>query len=138
MQDVRVTVRLLVRVAIAKVVDELRLIDILQRVPVNPPDWDGRENGREPRWTCRIWVIAALKAIRAEGHVVGTNVLDDIEGPGGIIERAKVFVAGHIQNGRYSAGRDAMEPKPLLDIMTGQEAYPRGSFPNTRTRGPGE
>lgn len=123
-KDVLVTAQLLVRVTIAKVVDEQRLIDILRTVPVDPTDWDGRGNGREPKWTCRIWLIAALKAIRADGHVVGTNVLDNIEGPGGIIERARAFVAGHIQNGRYSTGRDAMKPKPLLDMITGQEAYP--------------
>lgn len=122
-QDVRVTAQLLARVAIAKVVDEKRLVDILEQIPVNPTDWDGRVNGREPRWTCRIWAIAALKAIRADGNVVGTNVLDNIEEPGGIIETAKAFVARHIQNRRYAAGRDAMEPKPLLDMMTGQETY---------------
>lgn len=89
---------------------------------------------------CRIWVIAALKAIRTDGQVVGTYVLYNIEGPGGIIKRAKVFVSGRIQNQRYPAGRDAMEPRPLLDMLTGEEAYPSGSFPEHAYswRGPGE
>lgn len=123
LQDVRVTAQLLARVTIAKVVDEERLISILESVPVDPPDWEGRASGREPRWTCRVWVIAALKAIRADGRAVGTNVLGDIEGPDGIIEKTKAFVARQIQNSRYGHGTDAMAPKPLLDLLTGKESY---------------
>ncbi|KAK2606720.1 hypothetical protein N8I77_005451 [Diaporthe amygdali] len=122
-QDVRVTAQLLARVAIAKIVDEERLINILERVPVNPPNWSGKANGREPRWTCRLWVIAALNAIKADGEAVGTNVLDNIDGPGGIIETTKEFVARQIENRRYGSGTDAMAPKPLLDMMTGKESY---------------
>lgn len=103
--------------------DEQRLINILESVPVDPPDWEGKKNGTEPKWTCRIWVIAALKAIRDDGGAVGTNVLDDIEGPNGIIEKTKAFVARQIQNRRYGAGTDAMAPKPLLDLLTGKESY---------------
>ncbi|KAG6356255.1 hypothetical protein INS49_015642 [Diaporthe citri] len=123
LQDVRVTAQLLARVTIAKVVDEERLISILESVPVDPPDWDGRASGREPKWTCRVWVIAALKAVRADGGAVGTNVLDDIEGPNGIIEKTKAFVARQVQRNRYGEGTDAMAPKPLLDLLTGKESY---------------
>lgn len=122
-QDVRVTAQLLARVTIAKIVDEARLINILENVPVDPPDWDGKKNDREPKWTCRIWVIAALKAIRADGGAVGTNVLDDIEGPNGIIEKTKAFVDRQIEARRYGSGTDAMAPKPLLDLLTGKESY---------------
>lgn len=122
-QDVRVTGQLLARVTIAKIVDEARLISILKSVPVDPPDWEGKKNGREPKWTCRIWIIAALKAIRADGGAVGTNVLDDIEGPNGIIEKTKEFVEQQIQNNRYGSDTDALAPKPLLDLLTGKESY---------------
>lgn len=103
--------------------DEERLISIIESVPVDPPDWEGRASGREPRWTCRVWVIAALKAIRADGKCVGTNALDDIEDSNGIIERTKAFVAQQVQNSRYGHGTDAMAPKPLLDLLTGKESY---------------
>lgn len=103
--------------------DEARLINILESVPVDPPDWDGKKNGREPKWTCRIWVIAALKAIRADGGAVGTNVLGDIESPDGIIQKTVAFVARQTENRRYGAGTDAMAPKPLLDLLTGKETY---------------
>ncbi|KAI7777107.1 hypothetical protein LA080_004009 [Diaporthe eres] len=123
LQDVRVTAQLLARVTIAKIVDEERLISILESVPVDPPDWDGRASGREPKWTCRVWEIAALKAIRADGGAVGTHVLDDIEGPNGIIEKTKAFVVRQVQRNRYGQGTDAMAPKPLLDLLTGKESY---------------
>lgn len=123
LQDVRVTAQLLARVTVAKIVDEERLISILESIPIDPPDWDGKANGREPKWTCRIWVIAALKAIRADGGAVGTSVLDDIEGPNGIVEKTKAFVARQVQNGRYGEGTDALAPKPLLDLLTGKEGY---------------
>ena len=121
--DVRVTATLLARVTVAKIVDEKRLINILKNLPVDPPDWEGKKDGSEPKWTCRVWVIAALKAIRDDGRCVGTNVLDDIEGPNGIIEKVKAFVSRMVHNRRYGAGQDAMAPKPLLDLLTGQESY---------------
>jgi hypothetical protein len=122
-RDVRVTAALLVRVTVAKIVDERRLINILDNIPVDPPDWEGKSEGTEPKWTCRTWVIAALKAIHADGGAVGTNALKDVEGPEGVIEVTKAFVARQIQEDRYGSGRDAMAPKPLLDMFTGKESY---------------
>lgn len=122
--DVRVTAQLLARVAVAKVEDEQSLIEILRMIAVNPTNWEGRATGREPEWTCRVWVVAALNAIKADGNIVGTNALHNIEEPGGIMESGKAFIVRHQQNARYDSGRDALEPKPLLDMMTGQEAYP--------------
>lgn len=68
-------------------------------------------------------MIAALKAIKADDTVIGTNMLDNIEGPGGVLEQAKVFVVRQVKNGRYDADRSALEPKPLLDMMSGKELY---------------
>ncbi|KAK2609851.1 hypothetical protein N8I77_003328 [Diaporthe amygdali] len=120
-RDVRVTVQLLARVTIAKIEDESRLIEIIQNVPVDPGDWHGRDNGSEPEWGCRIWLLAALRSIRDDPCVLGTNVFSDIDGPEGILETAKGFVEGKIASGRYDS--HAMEPKPLLDLMTGKETY---------------
>lgn len=119
--DIRVTVQLLARVTIAKIEDEERMLDILRNVPVDPSEWDGRSNGMEPRWTCRIWVLSALKALRNDGIAVGTNVLDKIEGPDGIIETTKAFVSGQMANQRYDS--HLMSPKPMLNMMTGTENY---------------
>ncbi|KAL1850416.1 hypothetical protein Daus18300_012950 [Diaporthe australafricana] len=123
LQDVRVTAQLLARVTVAKIVNEKRLIKTLAKVPVDPPDWKGKADGSEPRWTCRVWVIAALEAIRDDGKIVGTNCLDDIDGPNGIIERVKAFVASQIAGKRFSPPHDAMAPKPLLNMLTGEELY---------------
>lgn len=123
LQDIRVTAQLLARVTVAKIVDESRLIRILDSVPVDPQDWEGRADGTEPRWTCRVWVIAALKAIRDDGKTVGTSCLDNIEVPGGIIETTKAFVAQQIARKRFSPPHDAMSPKPLLNMLTGEEVY---------------
>lgn len=116
--DVRVTVQLLARVAIAKIEDEESIIEAIRKVPVDPVEWDGQRCGREPRWTCRVWLLAALKTIKNNNITLGTNVLDNIDG---IIETTKVFVAKQMENGRYDS--HAMEPKPVLNMMTGEERY---------------
>ncbi|KUI67191.1 hypothetical protein VM1G_11455 [Cytospora mali] len=116
--DVRVTVQLLARIAIAKIENEERVIEAIQKVPVDPVEWEGQSCGREPRWTCRVWLLAALKMIKNDGKTLGTNVLDDIEG---VIEATKAFVAKQMANRRYDSF--AMEPKPVLDMMTGEERY---------------
>lgn len=124
--DVRATAQLVARVTVAKIVNEKRLIKIISdpsKVPVDPPNWKGKEDGSEPRWTCRIWEIAALEAIMADGKAVGTNALGDIDGPDGVIEKTKAFVERMKQKKRYAEGTDALAPKPLLDLMTGSETY---------------
>lgn len=116
--DVRVTVQLLARVTIAKIEDEERVIAAIRRVPVDPTKWDGQTCGKEPRWTCRVWLLTALKTIKEDDTTLGTNVLDDIDG---IIETTKYFVARQMANRRYDS--HAMEPKPVLDMITGEERY---------------
>lgn len=116
--DVRVTVQLLARITIAKIEDEERVIEAIQKVPVDPIWWDGQECGREPRWTCRVWLLAALKTIKDDKTMLGTNVLNDVDG---IIETTKAFVAKQRENRRYDS--HAMEPKPVLDMITGEERY---------------
>ncbi|KAI3397255.1 hypothetical protein diail_11054 [Diaporthe ilicicola] len=120
-RDVRATVQLLARVAVAKIEDEARLVEIIQSVPVDPDDWHGRGAGHEPEWSCRIWLLAALRSIRAEASVLGTNVLSDVEEPQRILDTAKGYVDAKIAAGRYDS--QAMEPKPLLNLMTGKETY---------------
>lgn len=120
-RDVRVTVQLLARITIAKIEDEARLVDIIQSVPVDPDDWHGRGTGHEPEWGCRIWLLAALRSIRDDPSVLGTNVLGDVQEPQSILDTAKGFVDGKRASGRYDS--HGMEPKPLLDLMTGKETY---------------
>lgn len=116
--DVRVTVQLLARVVIAKIEDEERVIEAIQSVPVDPIEWDGQSCGREPRWTCRVWLLAALESIKNAEAMLGTNVLNDIDG---VIETTKAFVAKQMANGRYDS--HATEPKPVFNMMTGKERY---------------
>lgn len=127
LQDVRATTLLLARVTVAKIVNEKRLIEIVSnanKVPVDPPNWKGKEEGTEPKWTCRIWLIAALEAIMADGKAVGTNALGNInDGEEGVIEKTKAFVERMKQNRRYAEGTDMLAPKPLLDLLTGNESY---------------
>lgn len=126
LQDVRTTTKLLARVTVAKIVNEKRLIKLISdpnKVPVDPPNWKGKEEGTEPKWTCRIWEIAALEAIMADGKCVGTNALGDIDGKDGVIEKTKAFVERMKQNRRYAEGTDMLAPKPLLDLLTGNETY---------------
>ncbi|KAI3392876.1 hypothetical protein diail_5009 [Diaporthe ilicicola] len=122
-QDVRVTAQLLARVTVAKILDEKRLIKTLAKNPVDPPDWKGKADGTEPRWTCRVWVIAALEAIRDDViQTICPNNLS-IDGPEGLIEKVKAFVAQQIAGKRFTPPHDAMAPKPLLNMLTGEEAY---------------
>jgi hypothetical protein len=65
--NVRSTVNLLVRVLIAKIKDEDRLVEILRGTPVMQDD---------PDWRCRTWLADALQRIQQDGKAMGTAKLD--------------------------------------------------------------
>lgn len=94
--DVRVTVQLLARVAIAKLEDEERVIQAIQTVPVDPTEWDGQNCSREPRWTCRVWLLAALRTIQNDENTLGTNVLGDMDG---VVEATKTLLLSRWKTG---------------------------------------
>ncbi|RVX71708.1 hypothetical protein B0A52_03892 [Exophiala mesophila] len=63
--NVKSTNNLLVRILIAKIEDEARLVDILRNTPLVQ---DG------PDWRCRSWIADAMLRIENDGKAVGTAV----------------------------------------------------------------
>ncbi|KAK8877672.1 hypothetical protein PGQ11_002618 [Apiospora arundinis] len=111
LENVRSTATLLVRVVIAKIADERRLIQLLRQVPVVQDD---------PEWRCRTWVAQALRAIERDGHCVSSAVLD-----WPIIEaKAREYAAAKAAAGRYGLGKDMLAPKPTYDILERRETVP--------------
>ncbi|KAK7973795.1 hypothetical protein PG989_015643 [Apiospora arundinis] len=110
-KNVRSTATLLVRVVIAKITDERRLIQLLRQVPVVQDD---------PEWRCRTWVAQALRAIERDGHCVSSAVLD-----WPIIEaKAREYAAAKAAAGRYGLGKDMLAPKPTYNILERRETVP--------------
>ena len=62
--SLRATNMLLVRITIAKVLDNQRLKGILRQIPIKQG---------EPGWNCVIWVKEALEALRADEKALGTG-----------------------------------------------------------------
>lgn len=109
--NVRSTVNLLVRVLIAKVEDEKRLVEIFRNIPVVQND---------PEWRCRTWLANALDAIKADGKAVGTSELDWSK----IEKVAREYVATKVASGRYERGVDLKLPKPTWDMLAEKEIVP--------------
>ena len=109
--NVRSTVNLLVRVLIAKVEDERRLVEIFRNIPVVQND---------PEWRCRTWLANALDAIKADGKAVGTSELDWSK----IEKVAREYVATKVASGRYERGVDLKLPKPTWDMLAEKEIVP--------------
>lgn len=118
LKDVRVTAQLLTRTTIGKVENVKKLDQILEKIPIKPQTWDGKADNTEPEWTCRVWLLAALKAISAHGAgVLGTNVLDHGKNIPQVMQAALQFTIDQKNAGRYSKGQDIMAPKPVLDML---------------------
>ncbi|KAK6840103.1 hypothetical protein PG987_005969 [Apiospora arundinis] len=111
LENVRSTATLLVRVVIAKITDERRLIQLLRQVPVVQDD---------PEWRCRTWVAQVLQAIERDGHCVSSAVLN-----WPIIEaKAREYAAAKAAAGRYGLGKDMLAPKPTYNILERRETVP--------------
>ncbi|KAI1132259.1 hypothetical protein F5Y10DRAFT_218378 [Nemania abortiva] len=109
--NVKSTHNLLVRVMIAKVEDESRLIEIFRTTPVVQGN---------PNWRCRTWVADALSRMAKDGKSVGTAQLDWSE----IEAVARNYVAKKSAAGRYDDVETLMLPKPTWDIIEGRETVP--------------
>lgn len=112
LEDVRTTNQLLARLLVAKIEDEGELIKLLERVPVDPPGWEVRSG---QKWTCKIWVRAALELIVANGKVVGTNILGDFEA---IEKTAHWVVEEKLRERRYDPIGAITQPKPTYCMLT--------------------
>lgn len=111
LQDVRTTNGLLVRILIAKIIDEKQLVETLQQVPVVQGD---------PNWRCRTWITSALAQIAMDGHCVGTAELDWQK----IEAFARQYVGTKIAAGRYGEGADMAKPRPMWDLLENRENIP--------------
>ncbi|KAI1136852.1 hypothetical protein F5Y05DRAFT_414574 [Hypoxylon sp. FL0543] len=109
--DVQSSIRLLVRVVIAKITNERQLIEIFRSTPVIQND---------PSFNCRSWVIDALSRIPDDGKVVGTAELDWEK----IEDRARSYAAEKTAAGRFELGQDMLLPKPTWDMLEGKEIVP--------------
>ncbi|KAI0882915.1 uncharacterized protein GGS22DRAFT_190892 [Annulohypoxylon maeteangense] len=106
--DVQTSVRLLVRVLIAKITNESQLIEVFRNTPIFQKD---------PTFNCRTWVIDALSRISNNRKVVGTSQLDWKM----IEERARTYVAMKTVVGRFGEGQDMRRPKPTWDMLEDKE-----------------
>ncbi|KAI1214249.1 uncharacterized protein F4807DRAFT_407190 [Annulohypoxylon truncatum] len=109
--DVQTSVRLLVRVLIAKITNESQLIEVFRNTPIFYKD---------PTFNCRTWVIDALSRISNNRKVVGTSQLDWKM----IEERARSYIAVKTVVGRFGAGQDMTKPKPTWDLLKDKEIVP--------------
>ncbi|CRK20822.1 hypothetical protein BN1708_012953 [Verticillium longisporum] len=109
--NVRSTNSLLVRILIAKIEDEQRLVDIFKKLPVVQGD---------PNWRCRTWVASALAEIAKDGMCVGTAELDWKK----IEAAARQYVAKKTASGRYGRDADMTKPKPTWDMIENKEIVP--------------
>jgi len=110
LDNVRSTASLLVRIVIAKVEDETRLIQILRQNPIVQND---------DNWRCRTWVAQALKAMERDSTCVGTAVLDWSK----IEAKAREYTAAKASAGRFASG-DMLAPKPTWDMLEDREVVP--------------
>ncbi|KID83802.1 hypothetical protein MGU_08887 [Metarhizium guizhouense ARSEF 977] len=108
LRDVRSTNNLLIRILVAKVLDEERLANIFRAVPIVQND---------ANWRCRTWIANAVAAVKQDGRAVGRAVLD-----WGEIERvARRFAGEKTAAGRYRDVKLALKPKPTWDMLQNRE-----------------
>ncbi|EFY90662.1 hypothetical protein MAC_03242 [Metarhizium acridum CQMa 102] len=108
LRDVRSTNNLLVRILVAKVLDEARLANIFRAVPIVQNDTN---------WRCRTWIANAVAAVKQDGRAVGRAVLD-----WGEIERvARRFAGEKTAAGRFRDVKLALKPKPTWDMLQNRE-----------------
>ncbi|KAI1176473.1 hypothetical protein F4777DRAFT_268813 [Nemania sp. FL0916] len=111
LQNVRNTTTLLVRILIAKIEDEKRLVELFRRVPVVQGD---------PSWRCRTWIANALAEIAKDGKCVGTAELNWQR----IEAFARQYVGDKTAGGRYENAADLLRPKPTWDLLENRETVP--------------
>jgi len=109
LRDVRSTNTLLVRIVIAKIEDEHRLIALFRGLPVVQND---------PNWRCRSWIASALAEIAKDGECVGSAELDWQK----IEPFARRYVEEKTANGRYQSVTDLLKPKPTWDLLENKES----------------
>jgi hypothetical protein len=109
--NIRNTTRLLARILVAKIEDNLRLITLLRRVSVVQDD---------PNWRCRSWIASALAEIAKDGKCIGTAQLDWPK----IEAFAREYVASKTASGRYQSAADLLKPKPTWDLIEKKETVP--------------
>ncbi|KAL8665562.1 MAG: hypothetical protein Q9168_007667 [Polycauliona sp. 1 TL-2023] len=103
---------MLARVVVAKIIDDKRLKDVVRGVAVVQGD---------STWNCVSWVEDALQAIRGDGKVVGTSMLEwDL-----VEQRARDYVkekkAGNRYNAKAPGGTFDMAFTPTYDMLQGKE-----------------
>ncbi|KAG5979464.1 hypothetical protein E4U55_005137 [Claviceps digitariae] len=112
LKDVKCTIKLLVRILIAKIEDEQSLLKILRETPIIQDD---------PNFTCRTWLVDALRRIsNAEPKVVGTSELDWSK----IEDKGRKYVEEKIAADRYRDQDQILGPKPTWDLTSGKEIIP--------------
>jgi len=100
-----------VRILIAKIEDEQRLVALLRGVPTIQGD---------SNWRCRTWIASALDKIAKDGGCVGTAELDWQK----IEPFARQYVRDKTASGRYLTAADLMRPKPTWDMLENKETVP--------------
>lgn len=108
LSNVQSTNALLARIVVAKITDEARLVDIIRGTNVVQDN---------PAWRCRTWLTGCLARIAEDGKCVGTAQLDWSK----IEPKARAYVAGKIDAGKYRSGADMLMPKPTFDMMRNKE-----------------
>ena len=111
LENVRTTNTLLVRIVIAKIEDEHRLIALFRGLPVVQGD---------SSWRCRSWIASALAEIAKDGKCVGSAELDWQK----IEPFARRYVEEKTANGRYRSAADLLKPKPTWDLLENKESVP--------------
>ncbi|KAI2609476.1 uncharacterized protein GGS25DRAFT_217825 [Hypoxylon fragiforme] len=107
--DIRVGVTLLARIVIAKVTDEVNLIDIFKITAINYS---------EQHTSSRSWVINVLLYLaEMNSKVVGTAKLS---WPA-VQAKALEYVQQKHAEGRYGSGQDMTLPKPTFDLLQNKE-----------------
>ena len=109
LENVRTTNTLLVRIVIAKIEDEHRLIALFRRLPVVQDD---------SNWRCRHWIASALAEIAKDGKCVGSAELDWQK----IEPFARRYVEEKSASGRYRSAADLLRPKPTWDLLENKES----------------
>lgn len=108
LKDVKSTAKLLVRILIAKVEDETRLLEIMRTTPVVQND---------PNWRCRTWIMDVFSRLSADEKALGTSESDWTK----IESVARSFVAEKTDAGRYEKYDELFLPKPTWDMLQGKE-----------------
>jgi len=110
-RNVQTTTTLLARIAIAKIEDEQRLVNIFR---------NARLIQNDPNWRCRTWVTNILSTPTRDDKAAGTSQLawNKIE------QLARYYVAKKHAAGRYDRVEDMASPKPTWNMLEGKEDVP--------------